>query len=182
MNLLIKTTLSLASFVFLIACGSPQPDPAGHQHDQQEPDAPQKAGASMPATIQDDQLNAVYPHYLQLTNALVVENVNEARTAANAIETGANAAPNGKNLARLAASITASSDIETQRAAYAELSEEMIALVKQAGMQQGELYLTHCPMAFDDKGASWLSNSETVRNPYYGDKMLNCGTVKETLQ
>lgn len=182
MNHLIKTTLSLATIMFLASCGNNQQEVSEHAHHQHESAEQEQAAGNMPVAIQDDQLNAVYPHYVHLTEALVTENINKAKTAANAIEAGAAASPNGKNLALLAAKITALSDIEEQRTVYAELSEEMIGLVKTAGMQQGELYLTHCPMAFDDKGASWLSKSKTVRNPYYGDKMLSCGAVKETLQ
>jgi hypothetical protein len=36
-------------------------------------------------------------------------------------------------------------------------------------------------MAADGKGASWLSDKREVRNPYYGDKMLTCGSVKESI-
>jgi hypothetical protein len=58
----------------------------------------------------------------------------------------------------------------------------MIALVKKSGVSNGELYVEYCPMAFDDKGASWLSSSKEIRNPYFGDKMLTCGEVKETIK
>jgi Cu(I)/Ag(I) efflux system membrane fusion protein len=37
-------------------------------------------------------------------------------------------------------------------------------------------------MAFNNEGAYWLSDSEQIRNPYFGDKMLTCGVVKEKLQ
>jgi Cu(I)/Ag(I) efflux system membrane fusion protein len=37
-------------------------------------------------------------------------------------------------------------------------------------------------MAFNDKGAYWLSDKEAIRNPYFGDKMLTCGSVEETLR
>jgi len=43
------------------------------------------------------------------------------------------------------------------------------------------VYKQYCPMAFDGKGAFWLSSSEEIRNPYYGDKMLKCGRVEETI-
>jgi hypothetical protein len=32
------------------------------------------------------------------------------------------------------------------------------------------------------KKASWLSETEEVRNPYYGDDMLECGKVTATLK
>ena len=37
-------------------------------------------------------------------------------------------------------------------------------------------------MAFDNTGGYWLSNSKEVRNPYFGNSMLKCGEVKETIQ
>ncbi len=39
------------------------------------------------------------------------------------------------------------------------------------------VYRIHCPMAFDNKGADWLSPDDKVLNPYFGDKMLRCGEV-----
>ena len=44
------------------------------------------------------------------------------------------------------------------------------------------MYKQFCPMAFNDQGGYWLSNSKEVRNPYFGDKMLKCGMVKVTLE
>jgi len=55
-------------------------------------------------------------------------------------------------------------------------------LVKDSGLESGELYVAHCPMALNDKGASWVSNSKEIRNPYFGESMLTCGSVKETLK
>jgi Cu(I)/Ag(I) efflux system membrane fusion protein len=37
-------------------------------------------------------------------------------------------------------------------------------------------------MAFDNKGAYWLSETEEIRNPYFGDVMLGCGETKEILK
>jgi Cu(I)/Ag(I) efflux system membrane fusion protein len=36
-------------------------------------------------------------------------------------------------------------------------------------------------MAFDFDGAEWLSDSDQIRNPYFGDKMLTCGSVEDTI-
>lgn len=32
------------------------------------------------------------------------------------------------------------------------------------------------------KGAYWLSESEEIKNPYYGEVMLTCGETKEVIQ
>ena len=73
------------------------------------------------------------------------------------------------------------SDIEAQRAAYSGMSKDMIELIKKEGLSGGELYVAFCPMAFNDKGAAWISTSKEIRNPYFGEKMLTCGEVKETI-
>jgi len=48
-------------------------------------------------------------------------------------------------------------------------------------LSSGNIYKDFCPMALDG-GAYWLSSEKNILNPYYGDKMLKCGTVKEVLQ
>ena len=37
----------------------------------------------------------------------------------------------------------------------------------------------HCPMAFNNRGASWLQEDEVVANPYFGSAMLRCGEQVE---
>ncbi|HEX6431678.1 MAG TPA: DUF3347 domain-containing protein [Niastella sp.] len=78
--------------------------------------------------------------------------------------------------------ITASTgDIEHQREHFVALSEGMYALVKAFGGGK-TLYHDHCPMAQDGKGAMWLSEIKEIKNPYFGDKMMECGSVEEEIQ
>lgn len=35
-------------------------------------------------------------------------------------------------------------------------------------------------MAFGNRGACWIQADTTVNNPYYGSRMLRCGTIRET--
>jgi hypothetical protein len=58
----------------------------------------------------------------------------------------------------------------------------MATLVKGGQLSAGALYLEYCPMANGNEGAYWLSNEKQIKNPYFGDKMLKCGSVKETIQ
>ena len=37
-------------------------------------------------------------------------------------------------------------------------------------------------MANNDKGAYWLSTDETIKNPYFGEMMLKCGTVAAVIE
>ena len=71
-------------------------------------------------------------------------------------------------------------DVE-ERAAFEKLSIALYEVVKSNGGNEMAIYKIHCPMAFDNKGAYWLSEEKEVKNPYFGDKMLDCGEVEEEL-
>jgi tRNA(Ile2) C34 agmatinyltransferase TiaS len=185
MNRLIKTTMPFAAVLILAACGGNENKEATHEaHETTEQASEQTAATATGGAValKDQDLNAVYQHYIHLSTALTNGDMSEAKVASNAIEAGAKAMQGGGAIAASAASITAASDIEVQRAAFQKLSNEMIAKVKKSGLTNGEVYVEYCPMAFNDKGASWLSSSKEIRNPYFGDKMLNCGEVTETIK
>jgi hypothetical protein len=69
-------------------------------------------------------------------------------------------------------------ETEHQREHFAKLSNNMYALVFNFKANETEAFLQYCPM----KKASWLSESKDIKNPYYGKKMLDCGSVKATLK
>ncbi|SDL35673.1 membrane fusion protein, Cu(I)/Ag(I) efflux system [Catalinimonas alkaloidigena] len=82
----------------------------------------------------------------------------------------------------LAEQMAGTDNLEEQRTAFSQLSQELSAAVKEFHLPEGEtLYQQYCPMAFDNEGAFWLSSNEKIRNPYFGDQMLECGRVDETL-
>ena len=68
-----------------------------------------------------------------------------------------------------------------QRDHFNSLSDNVYTLIKSTQGNKDEIYRQYCPMAFDNKGAFWLSAEKEVNNPYFGDMMLHCGSVKETL-
>lgn len=78
--------------------------------------------------------------------------------------------------------IQASADIEVQRKAFSTLSDNLYKSIKAFGLGGKEAFYEYCPMAFNNEGAYWLSDQEKIRNPYFGDKMLTCGEVKEKLR
>ena len=67
-----------------------------------------------------------------------------------------------------------SQNIEAQRAAFLTLSSTLIESVKTFGLP-GVIYQQFCPMTDGGKGGFWLSESEEISNPYFGDQMHNCG-------
>lgn len=86
-----------------------------------------------------------------------------------------------KDLIANAENISATKGVSKQRGAFALLSKKMYELAK-ASKQKIPVYYPHCPMYNNGKGANWLSKEETVKNPYYGYLMLNCGSVHETFK
>ena len=86
-----------------------------------------------------------------------------------------------KELTANAEKIAASKDVAKQREIFALLSKNMYELVK-VSKQETPVYYQHCPMYNNGKGANWLSKENTVKNPYYGSKMLSCGKTVETIE
>lgn len=68
-----------------------------------------------------------------------------------------------------------------QREHFDMLSKDMYDLVKLLGTNQ-PLYVDHCPMYNNNKGAIWLSEVKDIKNPYLGKAMPTCGTVQEELK
>jgi len=77
--------------------------------------------------------------------------------------------------------ITETEDIEEQRKQFDYLSQALIKSLKVFGVDSDTFYVQHCPMANDNDGADWLSKHEKILNPYFGEKMLTCGTVQDTI-
>ncbi len=85
-------------------------------------------------------------------------------------------------LRSLLSELQQSNSLAKMRSNFELISGTTYRMIKGVGLRNITVYRTYCPMAFDDKGAFWLSNSSTIRNPYFGHEMINCGFVKETLQ
>jgi len=74
-----------------------------------------------------------------------------------------------------------SGDIKHQRDHFSMMSEDVYDLAKAFGAGRA-LYHDHCPMYNENKGAMWLSEMKEVKNPYFGSKMITCGTVEEVIK
>ncbi|MBK8976788.1 MAG: efflux RND transporter periplasmic adaptor subunit [Planctomycetes bacterium] len=85
-------------------------------------------------------------------------------------------------LRQAATDALAAPDLAATRAAYEHVSVAAIALHEEFGHAgMAPLFVIHCPMAFDDRGADWLSRDQVVRNPYFGSEMYSCGAVERAL-
>jgi hypothetical protein len=133
-------------------------------------------------TFQDKKLNAAYGQYIQLKDALVASDLARSKKAAADLHKSLATISEAKIVSELTQKLIASADLTAQRKVFSSLSNEMSTLVKAGKLSAGTLYLEYCPMANNNEGAYWLSNEKAIKNPYFGDKMLTCGSVKETIQ
>jgi hypothetical protein len=71
---------------------------------------------------------------------------------------------------------------ERQRLAFGTLSGAVYGMLKNVDIKNAGIYHEYCPMAFNEKGAYWLSDESEIKNPYFGKKMLECGEVTDSLK
>lgn len=76
--------------------------------------------------------------------------------------------------------ISDNDNLENQRAHFVILNENIVPIAMSIE-NTTNYYIQKCPMANNNKGAVWLSMEEEIRNPYYGDAMLTCGSVIDSL-
>lgn len=129
-----------------------------------------------------EQMEQLVEKYLDLKNALVQSDPALSSTAAEELvkATGGRQDAVLDNLRETTSMISNTEDLAKQREYFERISGRMYILVK-ADSDHPTLYRQYCPMAFDNQGAYWLAAEQEINNPYFGDKMLRCGSVEEEL-
>ena len=149
----------------------------------------QKAAAQLNPSLREDstqqyQLSQLLSHYYNVKDALVAGNGKDASAKAqefiqiaNSIDYKLISEGNINALLKDATPISESKDIQGQREHFANLSNNMATLAKAMKLTSQPIYQAYCPM----KKANWLSSDKEIKNPYYGNAMLTCGKVVETI-
>ena len=126
----------------------------------------------------NDTVSQAFVNYLAVKDAFVKTDAKAAASASKDLQMSLeNSNP---EVAAIAGKIAASEDVNVQRELFSELTAAMGPILKEA-ITSGKIYKQFCPMAFEGKGDYWYSNSSEIRNPYYGDMMLKCGRVEDTI-
>lgn len=151
---------------------------AQHEHAGHD----QKKSEQAAATFKDAKLGNAYTHYILVKNELVDSDSENARKNAIELQKSLAGLSDSKTVQSAVAKFISAKDLSEQRQHFSALSNEITTLVKGGKLATGSLYLEYCPMANNNTGAYWLSNEKEIKNPYFGSKMLKCGSVKETIQ
>lgn len=141
-------------------------------------------------------IKEIVGHYLHVKNALANDNADEAASGGKAMAAAIGKLDkslltaeqkkvfdeNQEGLKEHAEHIGESAgDIKHQREHFVSMSKDIYGLVRAFGGRR-VLYHDHCPMAQDNKGAMWISETKDIRNPYFGSRMPACGSVEEVIQ
>jgi len=143
----------------------------------------------------ENQLKAIFDNYFSLKDALVKSEQKSTSAIAKNLVSVIDEVKMDKltseehkvwmtvldNLKSNTATISTSSNIEKQRNAFMELSNNIYDLMK-VSKQEVPIYYQNCPMYNDGKGANWLSRENSIKNPYYGSQMMTCGKTVETIK
>ena len=134
--------------------------------------------------------NEVLQSYLQMKDAFVKSDSEQVSAFAKATSKYLKTIPRGslgqmeqshinKSIEMLDA-IAKNEDLENQRDHFVVLNENMVVIAMNIDGAT-PIYVQKCPMANNNKGAVWLSTEKDIKNPYYGDAMLTCGSVIEEI-
>jgi len=69
-----------------------------------------------------------------------------------------------------------------QQVPFNKVSDQLFAILKKTDLRNANIYLQHCPMALEEKGAHWLSNETEIKNPYFPKTMIDCGDLEDSLK
>ncbi|MGL1889897.1 MAG: DUF3347 domain-containing protein [Reichenbachiella sp.] len=122
----------------------------------------------------------IYSTYSMLRDALVATDFDTAKKYAIQLKTMFEKEDKWQE-ASIAASIKDATEIGMAREAFYNLNTAFEALLKD-NIESGRINKCYCPMARDNQGASWFTTEEEINNPYFGDKMLKCGRITETIE
>lgn len=179
--------------LFVLSCTDVKKDDA-HDHSAHSDMKKDEMVAShdmLDSSMQNSGAQMVLADYMVLKDALVETNQEKAAEAGkklmkslNEIDSSGYTAEKQKELediisdAKEHAEHISRSEIDRQREHFRTLSKNVMDMVAITGTEN-TLYQQFCPMY--DGGGAWLSMNEEILNPYFGSKMLKCGTVQKQI-
>lgn len=190
-----RKLLYIVPALAFLACGGNKSD--GNKT-VETPDQ-QKTGSILSEAFNASFENTLTAYYA-LRDALVAGDTAQANTASSSLITAVSAIkldelksadtadiiiPTAKTytdgIASESKGLLGEADIEQKRRSFQMISTGLFDLVRTVRYDKQKVYMLHCPMAFNNTGADWLSNTTAIKNPYFGSRMLTCGSVVDSV-
>lgn len=72
-------------------------------------------------------------------------------------------------------------NILSKRRSFQMISDQLFDLIRTVQYSQKLLYRFYCDKAFEDQGAYWISDQNSMNNPYQPMSKAPCGEIKDTI-
>jgi hypothetical protein len=163
------------------------------------PEKQQPLSISQNTDVFNQSFTQLLSAYNDLKNALVASDTGKASAAALAMRSAADslkvneikgdstgaiketALSFASTITGSAQALAAEKELKNKRKEFEMIADAMWNLTRTVRYSGQKLYWEFCPMAFDNKGAYWMSFEREIRNPYFGSEMLTCGSVEDSL-
>lgn len=193
----VKTTTAILLMAFVgltaMSCNENKKQDVEQSQTERSKSEVTTSNTTMDSDSQKSNSTQVLADYMVLKDALVATDENTSKTAGkkleNTLEAFNVASYSGAEQEELKDIIEAAaehaehisrSDIAHQREHFQMLTKDITDMVAIIGTDD-TLYQQYCPMYANNKGGAWLSMEKEIRNPYFGDKMMNCGEVQKEI-
>lgn len=184
-----KTSLFAFSIFLISACSN-----ENEQAQRQERQTQIQQQTVQLSDQSKSEIGNLLEHYFELKDALVSDDAEQAASKAEVLnqlsselelentttETAAIWNAYRERLLAESQSLTETGELAQQRVSFEAISQTMIELVDTFKPVGYEVYQQSCPMV-NGGSADWLSRDEEIKNPYHGDRMLNCGEVVRSI-
>lgn len=137
-------------------------------------------GEIQEVTFKTKQATKVFYYYNELKNSLVNTDAGLSSKASLMLKDVIDSMDDQKTTITALEQMSTSSDINLQRQKFVVVTAGVEKFLED-NVATGSFFKQYCPMAFNNTGAYWLSNSKEIRNPYFGDKMLKCGRIDKEI-
>jgi protein SCO1/2 len=124
-------------------------------------------------------LTPIIDRYLRIQQALNADSFAEVKNDARSIAVeAAKLGSAGAAMQAGAGEFQQAADLKAARAAFAAFGDAVMMYANDSGAAIGdEVKVAYCPMA----QKYWLQKGDTIRNPFYGKAMSDCGRIATTL-
>ncbi|HXT12592.1 MAG TPA: DUF3347 domain-containing protein [Candidatus Angelobacter sp.] len=124
-----------------------------------------------------EPVKSVFDHYLKIEAALAKDSIAGLTEQASAIAKAVRSDEIkmlSPDVAKQAGVLAQAKDLPSAREAFKPLSDSLIKYLADNKAGKGTYHEAYCPMA----KASWLQTGTTIKNPYLGKSMPDCGELK----
>ena len=171
----------------------------GHNHGGTSNNTPTTNAHSQSISISKKAKEVLIPlldEYLMLKNALVGDDFDKSKQVATSLLSNLSKTNMGvftgeahnvwmqhsSAIEKALKTINKAENIGEVKRQFKTLSDQFVMLAITFGPFDKDLFIQHCPMANDNKGADWISSEKTIQNPYFGESMIGCGEITKEIK